>query len=118
MNARIKKLWIKALHSGEYKQATGALRVLDSNGITGFCCLGVLCDLFKHETGKGRWIVGGSFKVEGDCKVGILPETVARWAGMPESDPQIGHSRKALASKLNDEGKDFNYIAGRIEKYL
>lgn len=44
------KLWLAALRSGEYKQATGVL----NNG-NGFCCLGVACDVYAKQTGKGKW---------------------------------------------------------------
>jgi len=40
MNQEIKTQWIKALRSGKYSQTTETLQ--DS---TGFCCLGVLCDV-------------------------------------------------------------------------
>lgn len=45
------------LRSGEYLQGRHALRPTrkDNNG---WCCLGVGCDLFRKETGKGEWIVG------------------------------------------------------------
>lgn len=38
MNQELKAKWVAALRSGEYQQATGALKVLD-----GYCCLGVFC---------------------------------------------------------------------------
>ncbi len=44
MNANIKKIWLKALRSGEYEQTTTRLCRPRSDGV-GFCCLGVLCDL-------------------------------------------------------------------------
>ena len=50
MNQQIKQLWVNALRSGEYKQATGRLRKND-----GYCCLGVLCDLHSKTTGEGHW---------------------------------------------------------------
>ncbi len=56
MNQRIKEMWVKALKSDEYIQGQGALRkVMD--GITGHCCLGVLCDIHSKETG-GVWVEG------------------------------------------------------------
>lgn len=47
MKPEIKALWIDALNSGEYKQATGTLRELDrvTGNVVGYCCLGVLTDL-------------------------------------------------------------------------
>lgn len=38
------KKWTKALRSGKYKQATGALQTNE-----GFCCLGVACKVFIPE---------------------------------------------------------------------
>ena len=49
MNRQIKDKWITALRSGEYNQDSdgGYLKTCD-----GYCCLGVLCDLYVKETGK------------------------------------------------------------------
>lgn len=47
MNQEIKKRWVAALRSGDYKQGTGALRNADNK----FCCLGVLCDLHSKAHG-------------------------------------------------------------------
>jgi len=43
------KRWIKALRSGEYKQAHGRLRRW-RNGEESFCCLGVLADIELEGT--------------------------------------------------------------------
>lgn len=50
MNETMKKRWIKALRSGKYLQAREYLKgdVLNDDGDrvgTGFCCLGVLCEV-------------------------------------------------------------------------
>lgn len=39
MEPQAKARWVAALHSGNYRQATGALRTRN-----GYCCWGVLCD--------------------------------------------------------------------------
>lgn len=46
--------WLAALRSGEYRQAPGALQANDASG---FCCLGVLCDLAvkRHPELGMRW---------------------------------------------------------------
>ena len=46
MDAELKANWVKALRSGEYKQAIDELR-----NFNGFCCLGVLLDISGH----GHW---------------------------------------------------------------
>lgn len=110
MNQRIKKLWIKALRSGKYKQGEGYLKSTDR--IKRFCCLGVLCEVYRETEGKGRWR-GHYF---GSQRTNVLPTTVRKWAAIDKDDPELGRTR--TASELNDIGKSFNFIAGRIEKYL
>lgn len=63
MNERIKKLWLEALRSGEYTQATCQLRRdhADNDG-SSYCCLGVLCDLHAKEQKTGYW-VGESYRI-------------------------------------------------------
>lgn len=53
MNPEVKAKWIDALTSGEYSQTKRCLR--DKNG---YCCLGVLTDLYIKETGQGKWVPG------------------------------------------------------------
>lgn len=50
MNAQIKRDWLEALRSGEYKQGFGQLKFEEDNE-TKYCCLGVLCDVLinKHS---------------------------------------------------------------------
>ena len=65
MNAKVKKLWVEALKSGEYFQGKGqlviepkdmgyALDIKEAEAETGdtlFCCLGVLTNIYVEETG-------------------------------------------------------------------
>lgn len=110
MNAKVKRMWLKALRSGEYEQGEGALR---RNGR--YCCLGVLCDLhakttkkkWKKETGDGY----SYYKTSA-----TLPDEVVDWAGLDDDDPKLSTHKRAAA--LNDSGRTFNYIANQIEKYL
>ncbi len=88
MKKKVKEKLVEALLSGRYEKCKGAMRSTRNR----FCVEGVLCDLYKQETGKGEWshvpeqwplkreVV--SF-VTGDDKVygyGIPPE-VSKWAG-------------------------------------
>ncbi len=52
MNKTYKKLWVEALRSDKYKQGRNRLR-RDNK----FCCLGVLCDVFRKRQKKKviRW---------------------------------------------------------------
>lgn len=61
-NKEVLRRWINELRSGEYKQATGALRKTNVNAATGekentFCCLGVLTDMWirEHPDLSGQW---------------------------------------------------------------
>lgn len=111
MNAKVKRMWVKALLSGRYKQGKGTLR-RDGR----FCCLGVLCDLHAKATG-GKWKkeITDDYSYHGSSAT--LPQVVAEWSGINDDDPRL--SRTGFrAAKLNDSGKDFNYIADRIENYL
>lgn len=60
MNKEWKDKWLTALRSGEYLRGKGRLKYI---GITSandrYCCLGVLCELYKKETGRVKWINGG-----------------------------------------------------------
>lgn len=93
MDAKIKAKWIKALRSGEYKQATGALRVNDS-----YCCLGVLADLQGADDDEfHRW----------------------RTSAQPPSICELVDMNYALElADRNDSGESFEQIADYIKKNL
>lgn len=112
MNPEIKAKWVAALRSGEYVQTQAVLRTGD-----GFCCLGVLCDLYDKE-GWGKEFFPSQ---------GIPPDGVREWAGFPvsEYDPEarptpavvIDGVHEALYTH-NDKGCTFAEIADAIEKQL
>lgn len=106
MNPQVKVKWLHALRSGEYRQ--GRYRLKGEGG--GFCCLGVLCDVYsKDDEGKGRWEWkpkdGGWKFVTDDLEfeeqylqtVGIsmewgetvLPPLVVEWAGLDNVSPRV-----------------------------
>lgn len=105
MKPEIKELWLKALRSGEYKQAKNYLRRNDQ-----FCCLGVLCDLHA-KAGLGFWDNDGGYLHEDK----VLPRTIQEWAGLNTSEPE---AEGRTLSGLNDDGVDFNEIADIIERGL
>ncbi len=126
MDKRIKKRWIKALRSGEYKRATGQLKETNvcKNGKINeyYCCLGVLCDLYsKSKEGKGIEFEDNRFCGERSH----LPSEVIDWADIQYEedgnwdcleDPLISKSR--TAADYNDSGYSFKKIADLIEKNL
>jgi hypothetical protein len=123
MDSDIKTKWITALRNGDYTQGTKALKTDDS-----FCCLGVLCDIYKKETNLGTWdtntrSMSDTFlckdkdgNVEEEAH-GILPMQVRLWARLNDCNPKIGNNDRLLA-ELNDEGNSFDQIADLIENNL
>lgn len=111
------KMLVEALRSDEYKQGRKQLRKGDT-----FCCLGVACDLYAKETGKGEWKSGEFgrhfFTTQSDSRSDVAPSEVGRWYGWNNTeDPPLKGKRHAAA--LNDEGVPFEEIANYFEdKYV
>jgi hypothetical protein len=127
MNETIKRQWIDALRSGEYKQGKKKLRSTENQ----FCCLGVLCDLAAKQ-GIGKWDACPAgedrFYFSDEKKPphpfaktssGIEPtDAVCEWAGLENADPIVSENEEDTLSFLNDLGKDFETIAIYIERVL
>lgn len=97
MKKEVKKKWVAALRSGKYKQAKGALRSRN-----GYCCLGVLCDLYLKEK-KEKWVRVESqnyYKI-GEDESAVLPREVMKWAGLTSVNPEAGPYHLA---HWNDDG--------------
>lgn len=120
MNRQIKDKWISALRSGEYNQDSdgGYLKTCD-----GYCCLGVLCDLYVKETGK-EW---ERVEETGYSKLGgmydFLPEEVITWAEMENPNPLVHYSdedvnHEGTITDLNDSGVPFDVLASLIEEQV
>lgn len=124
MNQQIKEQWVAALRSGEYQQTKTVLH--DSEG---FCCLGVLADLYLKEVGK-KWDV-----IAEDCFMfpmfneEVLPNEVMDWADLSWDNPEVTVERfspiagqnvpcNVPLSDLNDTDHDFKMIAALIEEQL
>ena len=122
MNKNIKKLWIKALKSGEFKQGVG---FLEKDGK--YCALGILSLLalvegictYKEERGVGGF----------DNKRFNLSFNVMKWAGIAQDDERFldpeehkvlltVRNTKTSILELNDSGKSLKEIAMFVEKYL
>lgn len=121
MNLEIKKMWVEALRSGEFRQGWSVLR--DPAG--GFCCLGVLCELHRQQTGAGIWVDSTRAYLTGENEsVAKLTDEVALWAGLDSNNPQIhldGSDHHLIT--LNDGSHEvrprtFTEIADIIEAQL
>jgi hypothetical protein len=117
MKESVKKKWLQALRSGKYKQTTACLQ-----DEAGFCCLGVLCDLYAKETKAASWQYdeNGSIEVFNTGSVrGPLggrydaypPTAVYTWAG-------LHHSTAKRLAVINDESCSFDPSADYIEERL
>jgi len=109
VNPQWKQKWIEALRSGKYKQTRAKLRRQ-----TGYCCLGVLCDLVDSK----RWVEPPAlccnyFEYRDPTMEGVQPTS------MPPDDILITTGLLApLAQQLanlNDGGASFSEIAHWIE---
>lgn len=117
MNAKVNKLWVKALRSGKYKQTKRMLRG-DGNER---CCLGVLCEVYREDTQQGQWGDGeflpGSM---GFPNRALLPRLVTEWAGLGhcKGDEVTIGGVELFLSEHNDTGQSFLKIATAIEEQL
>ena len=107
MNPEIRAQWCAALRSCEYQQTKEELR--DSNG---YCCLGVLTDLYVKA---GNPVESESAGWEGTVwdQDTILAADVRDWAGLSECNPYL--TPALAAAELNDDGYTFAQIADLID---
>jgi hypothetical protein len=120
MDKRIKQKWIDALLSGEYQQTRQQL--FDGDG---YCCLGVLCDLYRKEHKEHEWSHTFSEFEQKDKwefldQSETLPNDVIFWSGLPNCDPQIKEikspdGRVETLAFANDSGYRFDEIAKMID---
>ena len=127
MNSQVKEKWIAALRSGEYSQGDGRLR-----SHKGFCCLGVLCDLYAQEPFTQGWKFNGEYEESPlpmdywyfDGESEFLPKSVMDWAGLKANCPEVAVDTDDedevydLIANLNDAGYSFSTLADIIEKQL
>lgn len=105
MKAKWKSKWIKALKSGEYKQARASLKKRGKK----MCCLGVLCDVAgaKWVTNVGPYV--------GDIQIGntaVLTHDGLKYFGLTAAKSD------KLVDMNDTNGKTFEEIAEYIKKKL
>ena len=123
--------WLAALRSGDYSQAKQKLHCSD-----GFCCLGVLADVYQQETGvrlpvnsagylEGNKLDSQESFVEGVVKINTSLVQVAKWVGLRSAVgtftnvndlPLLGGRTFGSLVFFNDiAGSNFEQIADIIE---
>ncbi len=107
MKAKWKKLWIRALLGGKYKQGEHTLRDGDNNT----CCLGVLCDLIDPKGWSSPSPTLGSGVHLHRGEEGIPVNSIMAEAGISSF-----HARHL--AEMNDGGKSFRQIADFVEHFL
>jgi hypothetical protein len=137
MNPEVKQKWIDALRSDKYEQGSEKLR-----SVTGYCCLGVLCDLYSQEHNYNtQWQFRG-YDENGDetnpqpmdywyfgDQSEFLPESVMNWAELKTPNPNVRVDVEDNEdednwyytdelSNINDSGYNFSQIANLIETQL
>lgn len=140
MNKEIKAQWIAALRSGKYSQGFKRLRTETPAGPK-YCCLGVLCELYRQTTGAGSWDINGAFVYEDEQRPSAvltekseLPTPVSYWADLADeddygdkvavTDPQLGEHTAAAWNDGNGGvighrlAANFEQIADMIEVSL
>jgi hypothetical protein len=135
MNTEIKQKWVNALRSGEYEQ--GSEKLYSGRG---YCCLGVLCDLYSKENGL-KWEFRGDDVIKTEDEIvpsqlqkfdyfyfddesEFLPESVKEWAELSAKNPQVrveceyGEDARFYVDEIanvNDSGYSFTQLAEIIE---
>lgn len=141
----VKERWLIALRSGDYKQVKAALRKVRSDKEIGYCCLGVLSDIYAQDrlalnpTSNVGWAKEPNqdkafvfIDSSGFARESMPTEDVRYWADrdgrgwvvyVDEEDakkfnPQKRKTNNVDLANLNDRGYSFKTIADVIEKYL
>ena len=116
MNSHIKKRWVEALTSGDYLQSLSYLKILNDDGNYEYCCLGVLVDLLCqgkdwNNSDEGMGIDRTDPSIINLDDDGYPKTKHLRYAGLS--------NKIALElATMNDDGVDFDEIAGWIERHL
>lgn len=106
MKKWVADLWIEALESGMYPQAPYALE-----SESGYCCLGVLCDVaaqFGVEVATGE-----NGRIKGQALERAEQGPVRIWSGIASHSGLVPHTCLVV---LNDGGSTFVEIADVIRK--
>ena len=122
MRKDVAERWVAALRSGGYPQTTGHLRD-EQDGVTHYCCLGVLCDLHARHGRSGHWngvayvsATRGKVSEEYD----VPTKAVMAWAGLKEPNPKVRDpdpGQGETIAELNDnDGWTFDQLADIIEQ--
>jgi hypothetical protein len=126
VNPEVKEKWVGALRSGEFRQTTGRLRSITREGPR-YCCLGVLCELYRAEHPESSWLDAAFLDAAShfvpapgvEPTGGYLPTEVVEWAGLKSRNPPLVDGPAVSATDANDNYDwDFARIADAVERSL
>ena len=116
--SEIKKKWVEALRSGDYKQGKTCLKQIDFDGETRHCCLGVLAEICEVP----NEILGGSlytFNFPRSDKYMFFRSTALLDKNFEMKHFIYGYSNIRTLMRMNDSGDyTFEDIADYIEKHV
>jgi hypothetical protein len=125
MKQEVADLWVEALRSGDYEQATGTLAKVDSRTgeVVGHCCLGVLCEVaIKNGVSLDRashehteyvdedtdetevWYDNITF----DDRDDLLPQAVKDWAGIRTNDGSVENNYPDGSAEEEEMDNEFS----------
>lgn len=114
LDKAVRDEWLAALRSGKYPQTRDSLQ-----DATGFCCLGVLCDIHRVTTNNvHEWVdADGEGRQSYEGEEEMPSSSVTAWAF---GDYYIFnwnrmHQFEQHLTTLNDAGNSFEVIAKYIE---
>ena len=111
MREYVKNKWVAALKSGKYKQGCCHLR-----GPTGYCCLGVLCEVFMDEGNELDVRTTQNSVVEYNGQTSYPPKKVREWAGICHVSGRASSADYCVAA-INDTTDSFTDAIEYIEKH-
>jgi hypothetical protein len=115
MNKWVKRKWVRALRSGEYKQVQGLLFDDQEGKVIGYCCLAVVMAEMHPTSFDGRTgpdlFFGERVLIGGDSVDGKVADDLAILWGLDEDTQE-------LLANMNDDGQSFPVIADWIEENL
>lgn len=106
MNPWVKRKWVRALKSGEYRQGQGELVIRKGEG---YCCLGVLGAEMVPEFIRPVSKIDPDLGVDG--YTGALPDDLAVMFDLDQVSQDV-------LAEMNDSGDTFPQIADWIEENL
>lgn len=113
MRKDIAMAWAKALP--KYKQTQQRLRRELDDGSTGFCCMGVLCNL--HAQAHPEFAATQTSPTTYDGFSSFPSERVLQWAGLNSENGAYGMDGDSLVNDNDRRLHNFEQIADTIEKH-